>query len=123
MRIKSYFILLGIPLLILIAGCAQQQTKTSETKELDLCNEISNPSASINCKDEECYLLVTGDSRVYYQFNEYGSWGVIGGRAEAGQVTKLNSNTQDRVEITPSYPPSKKCENKKIIVYRNQFLS
>jgi len=109
-------------------------SKTDETPKINLCNEINSPTASVNCeanaisdtaKEVKCYLLVSGDSRVEYDFSEYGQWGELGGSTTAGQKTLLNSNNQDRVEITPWYSSQShhdtNCYNKKVVVYRNQF--
>lgn len=132
MKINAIVIGLFLISILVLSGCAQQQIRTeTQPAKVDLCNEISNPSASVNCEKNkidgtsysiDCYITVSGDSRVSYRFSEYGAWGVLGGQTQAGQRTKLNSNNQDRVEVTP-YDTSnyKECENRKIIVYRNQF--
>ncbi len=113
--------------LTFLLGCTPQQNQVVEPK-VDLCNEISNPSATISCEKSGstisyCYLFIQGDTRVKYDFKEYGSWGALGGNANAGERQKLDSNTQTRVEIIPfaSGQSNPTCYNKAITVYREQF--
>ncbi|MFH1471634.1 MAG: hypothetical protein ABIF85_01935 [Nanoarchaeota archaeon] len=103
-----------------------QQTQSQEQPVIDLCNEISPPSASVHCSPD-CYIIVSGDSRVEYRVYEWGSEG--GNTAtdvSAGEKQKLSFGTQNsRVEIVPidfsPRSPAKDCTNKAITIYRSQF--
>lgn len=127
----SLVLILILSIFLIACNTNQQFSQTPEPIKVDLCNEISVPTAQVNCIDngrgytDYCNILISGDSRMVYYVAEFGSWGVSGpeGAVYAGQITKLKSNNQDRIEVTP-YPENKfseKCDNKKIVIYRNQF--
>lgn len=105
--------------------------KELEFKKIDLCSEIEPPIGSITCEkniidessyDVNCYLTISGDSRVSYKFNEYGFWGVSGGKTNAGVRTKLTSSNQDTVEIIPFDDSTlTECTEKRDKIWRSMF--
>jgi hypothetical protein len=123
-KMKKILIVLLFIAVLFIGGCVGENNNTEvvSEEEIDLCNEINNPTATVFCEENHanCYITIAGDSRVDYKVVEYGFWGNMALITEAGVRTELNSNNQDSVEIIPRYK-DKHCDNKRIVVPRGQF--
>ncbi|MBT4604748.1 hypothetical protein HOC01_03850 [archaeon] len=119
MQSKQLLIFSIIALSILLSSC----TQTVEIeKEIDLCDQISVPSATVYCEGENgCTVVISGDSRVKYLVKNVGVWGAKSiGYIKAGEEVDLDSNTQEYISVEPR-DGGKPCDSKSIKSYREDF--